>query len=100
MHLTKAGVPTTASDKWTPRIQMIRHKQPAALSEFYSCGVLPGSEMYPNTTWLGLNDPEVKTYFKISLKTSTATTNPNVEGKSLLCGDSTQPRSASSLHEK
>lgn len=35
-----------------PRIQMIRQKRPAALSEFYSCGVLPGSEMYPNTTWL------------------------------------------------
>lgn len=35
-----------------PRIQMIRQKRPAAPSEFYSCGVLPGPEMYPNTTWL------------------------------------------------
>lgn len=35
-----------------PQIQMIRQKRPAARSEFYSYGVLPGSEMYPNTTWL------------------------------------------------
>lgn len=30
----------------------MRHKRPVAPSVFYSCGVLPGSEMYPNTTWL------------------------------------------------
>ena len=51
-YLTKAEVPTTALNKWMPRIQMIRQKRPAAPSELYSCGVPPGSEMYPNTTWL------------------------------------------------
>lgn len=50
MHLTKAEVLTTALNKWKPRIQMIRHTQPVALSGFYFCGVDPGSEMYPNTT--------------------------------------------------
>ena len=72
MHLTTAEVPTTASDKWPPRIQMIRHILPAALSKFHLCCELPGSEMYPNTTWL------MKSYSKMSLKTSTARTNPQI----------------------
>jgi len=47
---------------------MIRQKRPATPSEFYSCGVLPGSEMYPNTTWLDTKRSRGKTLFQNLLR--------------------------------
>ena len=71
-----------------PRIQMIRQKRPAARSEFYSYGVLPGSEMYPNTTWLDTKRFRGKNLLQKSASKFRASTNFIFEEWFSLYGDS------------
>ena len=61
---------------------MIHQKRLVAPSEFYSCGVLPGSETYPNTTWLDKRSGGKNLFQKYASKFLT-TTNSIFEERSL-----------------